>query len=127
VVRDGFDVVQTELAETIGISQNYLSTMEHGKVKIEAETLLRISREFDKSLEWLLTGRGSVSNLAQGQVKSAPPKILSCEPPSGFVTEEDSVPARIVTVPVNPGTHCANPFGSTVTPWVYVSHAHAAA
>ena|SRR6202035_3163414 len=90
--------------------------MEPGKVKIGAEILLRISRESAKSLEWLLTGRGSISNLAQGQVKSAPPKILSCEPPSGFITEEDSVPARIVTVPVNPGRHCANPFGSTVTP-----------
>ena len=53
-----------EFAERIGISQNYLSTMEHGKVEIGAEILLRISREFDKSLEWLLTGRRSVSNLS---------------------------------------------------------------
>jgi transcriptional regulator with XRE-family HTH domain len=53
-----------EFAVRIGISQNYLSTMEHGKVEIGAEILLRISREFDKSLEWLLTGRRSVSNLS---------------------------------------------------------------
>ncbi len=39
-----------------GISQNYLSTMERGKVEIAAEILLRISREFGKSVEWLLTG-----------------------------------------------------------------------
>jgi hypothetical protein len=38
--------------------QNYLSTMEHGKVEIGAEILLRISREFVKSVEWLLTGEG---------------------------------------------------------------------
>ena len=36
--------------------QNSLSTMEHGKVEIGAEILLRIGREFGKSIEWLLTG-----------------------------------------------------------------------
>ena len=37
--------------------QNYLSTMERGKVEIGAEILLRISREFGKNVEWLLTGQ----------------------------------------------------------------------
>ena len=54
----GFDMTQGEFAERIGISQNHLSTMERGKVEIGAEILLRISREFGKSLEWLLTGEG---------------------------------------------------------------------
>jgi hypothetical protein len=36
--------------------QNSLSTMEPGKVEIGADILLRISREFGKSIEWLLTG-----------------------------------------------------------------------
>jgi transcriptional regulator with XRE-family HTH domain len=52
----GFDMTQKEFAERIGISQNYLSTMEHGKVEIGVEILLRISREFGKSIEWLLAG-----------------------------------------------------------------------
>jgi len=38
----------------IGISQNYLSIMERGKVEIGAVILLRIGWEFGKSLEWLL-------------------------------------------------------------------------
>jgi transcriptional regulator with XRE-family HTH domain len=54
----GFDVTQQEFAHRIGVSQNYLSTMERGKVEIGAEILLRIGLEFDKSLEWLLTGEG---------------------------------------------------------------------
>jgi transcriptional regulator with XRE-family HTH domain len=54
----GFDMTQEQFAERIGISQNYLSTMERGKVEIGAEILLRISREFTKSIEWLLTGEG---------------------------------------------------------------------
>ena len=54
----GFDMRQAEFAERIGISQNYLSMMERGKVEIGAEILLRISREFMKPLEWLLTGEG---------------------------------------------------------------------
>jgi len=53
----GFDLTQEEFAERIGISQNYLSTMERGKVEIGAEILLRISQEFAKSVEWLLTGK----------------------------------------------------------------------
>ena len=52
----GFDMTQGEFAERIGISQNYLSVMERGKVEIGAEILLRIGREFVKSVEWLLTG-----------------------------------------------------------------------
>ena len=47
---------EAEFAGRIGISQNYLSTMEHGKVEIRAEILLRTSREFGKSIEWLLMG-----------------------------------------------------------------------
>jgi transcriptional regulator with XRE-family HTH domain len=54
----GFDMTQAEFAESIGIGQNHLSMMERGKVEIGAEILLRISREFGKSIEWLLTGEG---------------------------------------------------------------------
>jgi len=54
----GFDMTQEEFAQRIGISQNYLSTMERGKVEVGAEILLRISQEFDKRIEWLLTGKG---------------------------------------------------------------------
>ena len=52
----GFDLTQKEFDECIGIGQNCLSTMEHGKVEIGVEILLRISREFGKSIEWLLAG-----------------------------------------------------------------------
>jgi len=40
----------------IGISQNYLSTVERGKVEGGAEILLRIALEFGRTIEWLLTG-----------------------------------------------------------------------
>jgi transcriptional regulator with XRE-family HTH domain len=52
----GFDMTQKEFADRVGVSQNYLSTIEHGKVQIGSEVLLRISREFGRSMEWLLTG-----------------------------------------------------------------------
>ena len=54
----GFDLTQSDFAQRIRVSQNYLSTMEHGNVEIGASILLRISREFEKSIEWLLTGEG---------------------------------------------------------------------
>ncbi len=51
-------MTQQVFARRIQVSQNYLSAMEHGKVEIGAEILLRISVESGKSLEWLLTGKG---------------------------------------------------------------------
>lgn len=47
---------QKDLAGRIGVSQGHLSYIERGAKEIGAEILLRISREFGKSLEWLLTG-----------------------------------------------------------------------
>ncbi len=49
-------MTQADLARRIGVSQGYLSTVENGQGEIGAEVLLALSREFDKSLEWLLTG-----------------------------------------------------------------------
>lgn len=54
----GFDLTQSDFAQRIQVSQNYLSVMENGKVEIGAVILLRISKEFKKSIEWLLTGEG---------------------------------------------------------------------
>jgi transcriptional regulator with XRE-family HTH domain len=52
----GFDMTQADLADRIGVSQGYLSTVENGQGEIGVEVLLALSREFSKSLEWLLTG-----------------------------------------------------------------------
>lgn len=52
----GFDMRQAEFAKRVGISQAYLSNIERGQVEVGAEILLRISLEFNKSIEWLLTG-----------------------------------------------------------------------
>ena len=49
-------MTQADVAARIGVSQGYLSTVEHGEAEIGAEVLLSIAREFDRSLEWLLTG-----------------------------------------------------------------------
>jgi transcriptional regulator with XRE-family HTH domain len=49
-------MTQEEFANRIGVSQSYLSTIEHGQVEVGAEVLLSVSRVCGKSLEWLLTG-----------------------------------------------------------------------
>jgi transcriptional regulator with XRE-family HTH domain len=54
----GFDMTQADLANRIGVSQGYLSTIERGQGEIGVEVLLAISREFKRSIEWLLTGEG---------------------------------------------------------------------
>ena len=52
----GFDITQADFASRIGVSQSYLSAIEHGRNEVGAEVLLAIGREFNKSLEWLLMG-----------------------------------------------------------------------
>ncbi len=52
----GLDATQADFGARIKVSQNYVSMMERGEVEIGAVILLRMSREFGKSLEWLLTG-----------------------------------------------------------------------
>lgn len=54
----GLYMTQEELARRIGVSQGHLSYIERGEKEVGAEILLGISREFGKSLEWLLTGEG---------------------------------------------------------------------
>ena len=49
-------MTQEDFACYIGASQSYLSAIEHGRNEVGAEVLLAIGQEFDKSLEWLLTG-----------------------------------------------------------------------
>ena len=49
-------MAQVDLARHVGVSQSYLLAIEHGRNEVGAEVLLAISREFGKSLEWLLTG-----------------------------------------------------------------------
>lgn len=49
-------MTQEEFADRVGISQNYVSDIERGRVEVGAEILLRIAREFGRTIEWLLTG-----------------------------------------------------------------------
>ena len=48
---------QADFAHRIGVTQAYLSMIEHGKREIGGAVLLNISREFRRSMEWLLTGK----------------------------------------------------------------------
>ena len=49
-------MTQAEFASRIGVTQGYLSLLERGGVEAGAAVLLAISREFGKSVDWLLTG-----------------------------------------------------------------------
>ena len=53
----GFDMTQTEFAHRVHGAQSYLSALERGEKEPGAAVLLAISREFGKSVDWLLTGK----------------------------------------------------------------------
>ena len=52
----GFDLTQVEVAMRIGVVQSHLSALERGDTQPCAEVLVAISREFGRSVDWLLTG-----------------------------------------------------------------------
>ena len=54
----GFDMTQEEFARRIGVAQSHLSALEHGQREPGSSVLLAISREFGRSVDWLLTGEG---------------------------------------------------------------------
>jgi transcriptional regulator with XRE-family HTH domain len=53
----GFNMTQAEFAHRIRVAQSYLSALERGEKEPGAAVLLAISREFGKSVDWLLTGK----------------------------------------------------------------------
>jgi transcriptional regulator with XRE-family HTH domain len=53
----GFDMTQAQFARRIGVTQSYLSALEHGEKEPGSAVLLAISNAFDKSVDWLLTGK----------------------------------------------------------------------
>ena len=53
----GFETTQAEFARRIHVAQSYLSALERGEKEPGAAVLLAISREFGKSVDWLLTGK----------------------------------------------------------------------
>jgi transcriptional regulator with XRE-family HTH domain len=55
----GFDTKQSDIAEAIGVAQSHISAIEHGQGEIGALILLRLSRHYGRSIEWLLTGTDS--------------------------------------------------------------------
>ena len=50
--------LQEELAAYLGISQGQLSKIERGKMAPTAEILIRLSDRFEKSVDWILMGKG---------------------------------------------------------------------
>jgi transcriptional regulator with XRE-family HTH domain len=61
----GFETTQAEFAGRIHVAQSYLSALERGKKEPGAAVLLAISREFGKSVDWLLTGQRHVEQKKQ--------------------------------------------------------------
>jgi transcriptional regulator with XRE-family HTH domain len=59
----GFDMTQTEVAHRIGVTQGHLSALESGDKEAGAAVLLAISREFGKSVDWLLTGKTHIESM----------------------------------------------------------------
>ncbi len=53
-------MTQAEFAHQIGVTQSYLSALERGEKEAGSAVLLAISREFGKSVDWLLTGKKHV-------------------------------------------------------------------
>jgi transcriptional regulator with XRE-family HTH domain len=70
----GFDMTQAEFARRVGVTQGHLSRLERGEKEPGAGVLLAISREFGKSVDWLLTGKTHVEPKKGLARDSTPPE-----------------------------------------------------
>jgi transcriptional regulator with XRE-family HTH domain len=52
----GFKMQQAELARMLEVSQSQLSKYERGETEPSLEVLVKLSRRFGKSLDWLVLG-----------------------------------------------------------------------
>ena len=51
------DILQEDLALKIGISQGQLSKIESGRLAPTLDALVRLSNQFGKTLDWIVTGK----------------------------------------------------------------------
>ena len=73
-LRKELGLTQTEFAKTLGISQNFLSAIEHGESKISAELCLSLSK-INVDLNWLITGEGQMFRVTDSSMSSLPDEI----------------------------------------------------
>ena len=64
-LRNGLNITQKELASFLGINQNTYSYWENGKVKIDSDSLAKLSDYFDVSIDYLL-GRTDIRKPTNG-------------------------------------------------------------
>lgn len=62
-LRQDHDMTQDDLADRIGVTGSTIQRWETGQTKIDPDGLLKLSKEFNVSVDWLLMGVGT-ENLA---------------------------------------------------------------
>ena len=58
-IRKELGLTQTEFANRLSLSQNFIAQVESGKKNVSERTVSDICREFNVNEDWLRTGEGS--------------------------------------------------------------------
>lgn len=67
-LRSYLKMSQAEFASKINISTRTLQRWENNQSDIKESTLLLIAHTFDVSYDWLLTGKGDMFNIGEGNI-----------------------------------------------------------
>jgi repressor LexA len=99
---------QEELSGRLGIHRNSLVRYERGERGIEVELLVRIARELEISLHWLVTGEGEMEEAPQVPESERLPvrwiPVLG-QVPAGFPTYTAEVVLEYLPVPAATARH----------------------
>lgn len=77
-VRITLNLNQSEFSSSLGVDQAYVSQLENGKASIRSKMILALSKKYKISIDWLLTGAGTMFiNLNDKQALNAIEKMLN--------------------------------------------------
>ncbi len=127
-LRKNVKLSQTAMARNLRVRPSAISQMETGKIKPSVDTLILLSEKFDVNLHWMITGEGSMYEIAgdaEGSTERRLEKIRSFinqEMTTLVKAREDNPEERVIELAVRGEIPAGKPLASADTrlDWIAV-------
>lgn len=121
-LRQARELTQKEFADSLGIVQGFLSSIERGKKSPSDTLLIAMCHYYGINRDWLMTGRGEMSRAA-GLGGGAPAGGIPLlrQVPAGFPADipPDAILGRVALPEVPPGCYALVCYGDFMAPTIH--------